>query len=78
MNQVTDLSIKRIIQTLVRAEGSDSIGIMAVGKVLIVYDGVNPLHRYVCSTPMEASKTADRIQRAYEAGFFQTNERLMM
>lgn len=78
MKQVIDLSVRKIIHTLVQANGSPSIGIMSIGKVLIVYNGVTPLHRYVCSNSKEASKTADRIQAAYDSGYFQKNNLKMM
>ena len=78
MQNITDIRIQRIINTLVSAKGSDSIGIMAIGKVLVVYDGLNPVHRYTCSNSREASKTADRIQEAYDSGYFQKHQARMM
>lgn len=70
-NNIIDLGIQKVINTLVKADGSDSIGIMSIGKVLVIYDGITPLQRYTCSNAREASKTADRIQSAYDQGHFQ-------
>ena len=73
MNKIiksNDPEILSLVRTLISAKGSPSLSIVALGRVLIVYDGTTPVRRFTCSNPLECSKTAEIIQRAYDKGYF--------
>lgn len=73
-NTIYDPKIRNIINTLILAGTSDSIAVVSIGNILMVYNGTETLHRYKCSNRIEAEKAAERIQTAYEHGYFQNRK----